>query len=339
MMPSAALQHLQFSDCPVQGALDRFFHHHALADVFKHPLLVGFSGGLDSTVMLHALVARGLKVHALHVQHNLQAAAAQWPEHCRAVCATLGVPFDCMSVQVEEGTLGLEAQARIARYQAIFAWMQRHHAKALFCAHHKDDQLETVVLQMLRGSGLRGLAGMRDFGPVGVDRDRHPDFRICRPLLVCDKSELQAYAKRHALSVVEDPSNADLNLRRNWVRLKLLPELREHFPQADFGLLRLADHFKVFFDDEDRAYQALRPLICDSSNRLKLPVWHTLDESTRVHALKAWLLQHGIRCGHDKLLEMHRQLFETQRGGIRQVARDWQIKVSRGKAWPCTAPL
>lgn len=326
-------------DCPVQRMLGVFFHNHALSDAFRHPVAVALSGGLDSTVLLHALVARGVRVQALHVHHQLQAVADDWPSHCAAFCKDLGVPFVCLPVVVEDDGAGLEANARLARYRAVFNWMNAHHMRALFCAHHQDDQLETILLQMLRGSGLRGIAGMQEFGPVGVDRHAHPDLRLCRPLLACSKADLQAYAARHALGFVSDPSNSNTSLRRNWVRLKLLPELRDHFPQADLGLLRVASHFRDYFHEIDEQYTAVKPQVCDSSGRLKLTDWQLLNESTRLQVLQSWLLESGIRCGKDKLTELHRQLVTARQGGKRQVATGWLVLVSRGKATATTVPL
>lgn len=316
----------------IEQALNLFFLQHGGHEVFKHAPVLALSGGLDSTVLLHALVLRGLEFTAVHVNHQLQQEAAQWPAHCQALCAAHGVPFHALTVQVNDNGLGLEAHARQARYRALFEWMLHAGSHAVLCAHHLDDQLETVLIQMLRGSGLRGLGGMRAFGPVGVDRHVYPNFRLCRPLLNCSKRDLHAYAKHHALHYINDPSNTDTTLRRNWIRLELLPQLRTHFPQADGGLLRLAEHFQTYHSEIDSTLNALLPRVCDATHALNLSDWRELPEHQRLEALKAWLAQQGIRPGQCKLLELQRQLLHANQGGVRQVAKGWRVKVQQGKA-------
>lgn len=313
---------------PVQQALNLFFEQYAQhAEFFDAPVLVAYSGGLDSTVLLHALHARSIHVLAVHVNHHLQLAAEQWPAHCAAFCDHLGISFECIDAHVSDEGLGLEAQARIARYRAIYRHMQHRGVRALFCAHHQDDQHETVLLQLLRGSGLRGLVGMRDFGPVGVDRHLHPTFRMCRPLLACAKSDLEAYAQHHQLPFVVDPSNTDTHLRRNWIRHELLPQLRAYFPQTDHGLQRLSEHFQAHFHQVDQDLNAVHGGLFDQQNRLSLKVWRLLSTEQQLETLRAWLQGQGVRCGQSKLLELHRQLFTAKQGGVRQVSKGWRVHV------------
>lgn len=293
--------------------------------------VVGYSGGVDSTVLLHALHAMGLSVHAVHVNHQIQSNSSEWESHCRTQCEELGLPFTALRVDVEPGDLGLEGQARVVRYRAIFDWMQAQGHAVLLCAHHLDDQLETVLLQLLRGSGLRGVGGMRRIGPVGVDRHLHPDILLGRPLLNCSKANLLEYANQHQLEFVEDPSNKDTTLRRNWVRHVLLPSLEEHFPQSPKALLQLAEHFQAHYSDEDLQTSALALNVQSSSGALLLTPWREIDENTQLNTLRHWLLAQGVRCGKLKLLELARQL-RINKGGIREVEKGWQVKVSRQQA-------
>lgn len=295
-------------------------------------MLVAYSGGLDSTVLLHALRTRRVNIQAVHVNHHLQAEAQRWPAHCAAFCAHLGIPFECLDVHVDAEGMGQEAQARVVRYRAIYQHMQQHGIQALFCAHHQDDQHETVLLQMLRGSGLRGLAGMRDFGPVGVDRHLHPRLRMCRPLLTCAKSDLEAYAQHHQLPFVQDPSNTDTQLRRNWIRHELLPQMRAHFPQADHGLQRLAEHFQGYFTQVDQAVGEVHSGLFNQNNHLSIQAWRLLAIEQQLEVLRAWLQGQGVRCGKSKLLELHRQLLTAKQGGIRQVSQGWHVCVAQGWA-------
>ena len=165
---------------------------------------VAFSGGLDSTVLLHLLaqLARSEALpalSALHVHHGLQAAADGWPAHCQAVCRSLGIPLRVERVQVAVGG-SIEQAARDARYRAFQANLGE--GQVLLTAQHLDDQAETLLFRLLRGAGLRGLAAMPASRPLGGGR-------LCRPLLGVSRAELEAYAQAHRLDWVEDPSNQD----------------------------------------------------------------------------------------------------------------------------------
>lgn len=199
-------------------------------------LAVAFSGGLDSTVLLH-LMARlapdlGITAEAIHVAHGLQEAALDWPEHCRSVCERLGLPFRCIPVEVDrESPQGLEAAARAARHEALRA----QGADWIALAHHRGDQAETLLHRLSRGAGVAGAAAMREF-----DRRGAP---LLRPLLDEPRAELEAWAKRHELVWIEDPSNTDLRFSRNFFRHQILAPLKARFPGAEAALARAAAHF------------------------------------------------------------------------------------------------
>nr|WP_306173669.1 tRNA lysidine(34) synthetase TilS [Limnobacter humi] len=295
-------------------------------------MAVALSGGLDSTVLLHALHATGRPLIAVHVNHGLQPAAQDWPGHCAALCAALNIPFECLAVEVQDTGLGLEADARQARYAVLQRWMSAQDCSVLATAHHRDDQVETVLLQLFRGSGIKGLAGMRAYGPMGVNRVQAVGMSLVRPLLDCTRRDLESYAGHHTLSWVEDPSNVDVSIRRNWLRRELLPALREHFPQVDQGVLQLARHIATGVQADALAHQSLVMTLCDSDLQLKLAAWRPLAPSTRTAFLKHWLEQGGIRCGREALLELDRQLMASTQGGRRQVTSGWCLKIHRGLA-------
>ncbi|HDQ9214135.1 TPA: tRNA lysidine(34) synthetase TilS, partial [Pseudomonas aeruginosa] len=186
---------------------------------------VAFSGGLDSTVLLHLLaqLARSEALpalSALHVHHGLQAAADGWPAHCQAVCRSLGIPLRVERVQVAVGG-SIEQAARDARYRAFQANLGE--GQVLLTAQHLDDQAETLLFRLLRGAGLRGLAAMPASRPLGGGR-------LCRPLLGVSRAELEAYAQTHRLDWVEDPSNQDPRFSRNYLRREIMPRLASHWP-------------------------------------------------------------------------------------------------------------
>ena len=202
-----------------------------------HPLLIGFSGGLDSTVLLQLLASdpsmhrAGLR--ALHVHHGLQAAADAWAEHCARQAAALGVALEVLRVDVpRDGGHGLEAAAREARYAALAAALAP--GETLATAHHLDDQAETFLLRALRASGPEGLGAMRPWR-------RFAGGWHWRPLLALPRATLQAWAQAHALEWIEDPSNALPDPDRNFLRLQVLPMLQRRWPHAAAALARSAE--------------------------------------------------------------------------------------------------
>ena len=199
-------------------------------------LWAAFSGGLDSHVLLHALVrvAAGRAVRAIHVDHGLQSESPAWAEHCRAVCRHLGVELVTRRVEAQaEVGESPEAAARRSRYAAFSALLET--GDLLLTAHHQDDQAETLLLQLLRGAGPRGLAAMPEVAPLGSGR-------LVRPLLEATRAELSAYARSERLDWIEDPSNREMRYDRNFLRHEIVPRLRERWPAVNTVLARSARH-------------------------------------------------------------------------------------------------
>jgi len=200
----------------------------------QRPLLVGYSGGLDSTVLLHLLArdpAHG-SPRAIHVHHGLQPAADAWADHCQRTCAALGIGLAVVRVEVARGTgEGLEAAARRARMDAFARALEDGGVLAL--AHHQDDQAETFLLRALRASGSEGLGAMRPWRRFGRGW-------LWRPLLDLPRQALVDYARDHGLDWIEDPSNASDVHDRNYLRRRVLPLLRARWPRADAALARAA---------------------------------------------------------------------------------------------------
>ena len=213
------------------------FFHTALRDLPQAPLWVALSGGLDSSVLLHALAqhvpGRTPGLRALHVHHGLQADADAWAEHCVALCATLGIELTVVRVDVaRDAGSGLEAAAREARYAAFAATLSEGDVLAL--GHHRDDQAETFLLRALRASGPAGLGSMRRWRTLGR-------YRLWRPLLDTPRKDLLAYAQANGLTWIDDPSNAEVAYDRNFLRERVLPLLRERWPHVDTAFARSAD--------------------------------------------------------------------------------------------------
>jgi len=183
---------------------------------------VAFSGGLDSSVLLHALARRRRQsLAALHINHALHPQADHWQRHCEAQCAALRVPLRCEQVQVVETGAGLEAAARDARYACFRRTLPP--GGWLLQAHHLDDQAETLLLRLLRGAGLAGLAGIPEQRALG-------EGHLLRPLLQLPRSALAASAGQWGLHWINDPSNSDMRLDRNYLRHEVLPLLEARWP-------------------------------------------------------------------------------------------------------------
>jgi tRNA(Ile)-lysidine synthase len=218
------------TDDVANSALERAF---AEFPADNQAFLTGLSGGLDSTVLLHQLATiRRCPIRAIHVHHGLHPEADRWAEHCRTFCAQLGVKLDIIKVQVtNDAGKGIEAAARHARYAAFAAALRE--GECLVTAHHQDDQAETVLLRLLRGSGAGGLGAMRALRPFA-------NGQHWRPLLGVPRAVLLEYAQRRRLKWVEDPSNADVHHDRNFLRKEVLPLLVGRWPQAVAALARSA---------------------------------------------------------------------------------------------------
>jgi tRNA(Ile)-lysidine synthase len=199
---------------------------------------VAYSGGMDSAVLLHALVAlrRRLpfEVRALHVDHGLQPSSPAWAEHCVRACKRLGVVLETRQIDVAAARgESLEAVARERRYEAMAALLRR--GNLLVTAQHRDDQAETLLLALMRGSGPRGLAAMPRWAPFGAGL-------LVRPLLDFGRAELLGYARGQGLEWIEDPGNSDLDFDRNFLRHRVLPLLAQRWPACATGIARSAGH-------------------------------------------------------------------------------------------------
>jgi tRNA(Ile)-lysidine synthase len=207
------------------------------ADAAQAPVVVGFSGGLDSSVLLHRLARYpAMRTHglrALHVDHGLHPDSRQWAERAEDACAALGVVIRIVAVDVpRDRGRGLEAAARDARRTAFAAELRPGEVLAL--AQHRHDQAETFLLRALRAAGPDGLASMRPWTEFAAGW-------LWRPLLDTPRDALEAYARRHGLSWLEDPSNDDPRFDRNFLRHRIMPLLRERWPHADAALARAAE--------------------------------------------------------------------------------------------------
>jgi len=252
-------------------------------------LCVAFSGGADSTALLAALSElprRPRSLRALHIDHRLQAASRRWSAHCRRIARRLEVPVAVRTASIAR-TRGesLEAAARAERYRLLAAALGP--GEALLTAHHQDDQLETVLLQLLRGAGVAGLAAMPEAAPFGRGV-------LVRPLLTLTRAVLVDWVRAQGLGWVEDESNAQLRPDRNYLRARVLPLIRERWPSAADTVARSARHAA----EAQRLLELLGEADVDGARvgaMLSAKMLRRLPPERRRNALRFWIDAAGAR--------------------------------------------
>jgi tRNA(Ile)-lysidine synthase len=271
-------------------------------------LVAGVSGGVDSVVLLDLLnrcaKRLGVELAALHVNHQINPAAEKWARFCRAYCRQLGVPLTVAKVNVVREA-SLEGAARKARY-AVFAQVP---ADFMVLAHNLDDQAETVLMQILRGAGVKGASAM----PV-LRRADNRKPAIFRPLLDATRAEITEYARRRKLTWVDDSSNSDIAFDRNFVRHRLLPVIAERYPAYRQTLRRASRNFAEAAGllDELAAADAQR-----STFGLKLTSLRALSTARAKNVIRFFLSMHGVRMPSEtRLAECVRQIQETRAGTL-----------------------
>lgn len=261
-------------------------------------LVVAYSGGLDSTVLLHAVnrMAQGVScdLSALHIHHGLSANADAWAESCASVCRAQGIPLTVIRVDVPRCSgEGMEAAARRVRHQAF----DEHSADWILLAHHADDQAETVLHNLLRGAGVRGAAAMPEVRG-----------RLMRPLLGFGRATLLAYAKHHRLTWIDDESNADTRYTRNFLRHQILPPIISRFPRGSEHLAAAAGRFA----EADSLLDDLARLdLGDSHAEFPLPrkLFREMSAPRARNLLRAMLKWHHVQPPDEvRLAEFVRQL-------------------------------
>lgn len=200
---------------------------------------IAFSGGMDSTVLLHAVAHlakqyRFPRLRAIYIEHGLQEVAQTWPAHCQRICAELQVPLTVITVDVAP-TASVERAAREARYAAFAEHL--HSDEVLLMAQHLDDQAETVLFRLLRGAGVSGLRGIPEQRALNLGY-------LLRPLLGLSRQQLQNYAQQRGLQWIEDPSNASDGFARNYLRQHIIPRLQTRWPALRSTLQRSAQHMQ-----------------------------------------------------------------------------------------------
>jgi tRNA(Ile)-lysidine synthase len=277
-------------------------------------VLVAFSGGVDSTVLLAALVRLGLgsRLRAAHVDHGLNADSGAWSARCAAVARELGVVCENVRVSVDvDSGLGLEAAARDARYAALAKVLGEN--EVLLTAHHADDQLETLLLRLTRGSGVRGLRGIIEYGPFARGY-------LGRPLLGFTREELVAQALEWGLTWVEDPANREPRHDRNFLRLEVLPKLTMRWPAAVRHAGRLAEQMA----DAEAILDAVAAQdAAGLADALRVPksVLAALDAPRQRNLLRHLLRRGGLGVPSSRKIEELRDALAGARGDAQPLVR------------------
>ena len=285
-------------------------------------LTVAYSGGIDSHVLLVQLFQLNqtddaIPLDAIYINHNLNTQSDDWGKHCDKICASLNVPFKQINVQAKPLTgESPEEKARLVRYQAFETEMQAEHW--LVTAQHKEDQAETLLLQLLRGSGADGLAAM----PFNRELGSGMHYR---PLLKISKAEITTYATENKLQWIEDPSNQDISIARNYLRNTVIPALNIKWPETTSMLSRssewLAESSILMEEVAEQDFQLCKgdyqSLVIDELKQLSL--------SHQKNLLRYWFHQSGLkRPGIEKLNVIFEQVI-----GAREDANpclNWQGK-------------
>ncbi len=257
--------------------------------------LVAYSGGVDSHVLLHLLAQLREQspdsvpeLLAIHINHQLQAQSFDWAQHCQAVCKALNIPLLTETVEVaRSGGESLEAQARVARYQAFEKQLQA--GDCLLLAHHLDDQLETGLLRLLRGSGVLGLGAMAGQRKLGRGH-------LLRPLLAIPRQQIVAYAENEGLQWAEDSSNRDKDFSRNYLRHDVLPVIEHRWPQYRQSMTRAiklsqeASELNTALAEIDCRQLGVNP----SEQKLALESLLSLDRPRQKNLLRYWIRQRDL---------------------------------------------
>lgn len=265
---------------------------------FPHvSLCVGFSGGIDSTALLAALAVRRnaqTRLRALHVDHRLHAHSRRWAAQCKALAESFEVPLQVITAKVDRsrGT-SLEAQARKARYDIFRRELAA--GEVLLTAHHEDDQLETVLLQLFRGAGVAGLAAMPDLARFGHGW-------LARPLLPLSHASLELWARARRLVWIDDETNEDERFDRNYLRHQLLPLIKARWPGAAHSVSRSARHAA----EAQRLLNALALADVERAaegEALSVKALRRLSPDRRRNALRFWITQRGAQAPNTSRLD------------------------------------
>lgn len=299
---------------------------------------IAHSGGLDSTALLHIAYAYAkkhrLSLFAFHVHHGISPNADAWLEHCKAECTRLDIRFSSKHISLTGCVAGgVEQAARIWRYAALGDLCRSHQVPLLLTAHHRDDQVETVFLQLLRGSGVAGLSGMENAN-TAPDLLGDPSLILGRPLLDVSRADLEDFVERRASAYVEDESNLDVRYARNALRRNVMPSLSTYFPGFQERVARTAHHAQSAQRLLDEfATQDLAS--CLDGDGVDITRLRTLSPDRVHNLLRYWFSLRGMRMPSTAWLqEMCEQLLTAREDArVRVTHADCEVRRHRDRVF------
>ncbi|MDU0810200.1 MAG: tRNA lysidine(34) synthetase TilS [Burkholderia sp.] len=277
-------------------------------------IAIAYSGGLDSSTLLDAAVrvAGADRLIALHIHHGLSPNADIWANHTAEIADSLGIEFDMMYINVtRDNGQSIEANARTRRYHTLDKMCARHRATVLWLAQHADDQAETIILQLLRGSGIAGLAAMAShYRPVGIVGLMESKVKRVRPVLHLSRLQLECYAKNRGLHWIEDESNKDIRYIRNALRKDVMPTLAVYFPGFRDTLFRASKHAAVAQNLlDDLGALDFSAVALDGERTLSHSAFIALNDARAANLLRYWIRKLDLPgASSSRIYNMIRQL-------------------------------
>lgn len=276
-----------------QKTLDTLFLR---ANTLRPRFAVAYSGGLDSSVLLHLThryaTLQHLPIYAFHVHHGISPNADTWLNHCQDTCNNLAISFDYQKVQLsQKKPHGLEAAAREQRYSALISLCEQHQIDFLLTAHHQNDQAETLLLHLLRGTGISGLCAMKEITPNLFNQSH---IQLIRPLLNVTRQNLENIAQQEKFSFIEDESNQNTDYTRNALRNDVIPTIEKYFPDYLIRISTTTHHAQTASDIlNERAQEDYQRIT--NPNGLDLTLLKQLSSARQHNVLRYWLDIHHIR--------------------------------------------
>jgi len=290
---------------------------------------IALSGGCDSMVLMYALnqlkdeLKLSIKAHYIH--HGLSAYADEWLAFCEAACKKLNIPFDSMRVDTNTlPSLGIEGFARKLRYEAL----AQLSVGVIATAHHENDQAETLLLQLIRGAGLKGLAAMPEY-----DKEKN----LWRPLLRVQRQVIEDFAEIHEIVFIEDDSNEDTRFDRNFLRKNILPQLYERFPHAANTIARSAKLIASGLDlHQSIAESDSESYFSKDLARLNLMMMRDLNQERVINLIRWWLEKHRYKMPTLKVMqEAYKQIKDRRKDAQIniQIAPNVSIRAYKNELW------
>ena len=304
----------------IQDKIYQSFQNNLKKDNPDLEILLGLSGGLDSCVLLDLLAQMQTQLHfklkAIHVHHGLSPSADDWLNFCKKKCKLLDIEFYDVKVKInEKSSLGIEGEARELRYRAI----KKKQKGILALGHHQNDQAETLMLQLFRGSGLKGLAGMPEF-----DINR----KFWRPMLNIKKELLEKYASENNIEYIEDESNEDINFDRNFIRSKVLPLIESRYPASIETISRSVSNISEGHHlNELLALDDSKNIMSDDGSYLLISDLNKLPNLRAINLIRWWLSFNNLLMPSKRNIE---ELFRQ----VKYVKKDTSLnlKISNNQA-------